>query len=230
MRRGRKRAPARRSRRSAAREGRAPEAPATRSGRVAPDARGESGRRTDPPVGPDLLRADRAVTETKRTATDTSPADAGAGAGVQLRAVTFNMCGGMCNKGGTDELHHIERQISDFQPVHLIMLQEVCYPQFQWFRNKYEGTYEFGFTPLLTNYTGCGVSDCSVNMDSDPANDDTRCWIGQVVGARGTLGPRTRFSSAARPTRSRPTAARSSRRGRSTPSATTRPSSASPGR
>jgi hypothetical protein len=144
--------------------------------------------------GADLLRADRAVTETKRTATDTTPADAGAGTEVQLRAVTFNMCGGMCNKGGTDKLHHIEKQITDFQPVHLIMLQEVCYPQFQWFQNRYEGTYEFGFTPLLTNYTGCGVSDCSVNMDSDPANDDTRCWIGQVVGARGTLGPPDKIS------------------------------------
>ncbi|MET9435826.1 endonuclease/exonuclease/phosphatase family protein [Streptomyces sp. NPDC006551] len=142
--------------------------------------------------GADLLRADRATaTDTKRTATDTQPADAGPGTEVQLRAVTFNMCGGLCNKGGTDKLYHIEREISIFVPApHLIMLQEVCYPQFEWFQNKYAGTYEFGFTPLLTNYTGCGVSDCSVNMDSDPNNDDKRCWIGQVVGARGALGPK----------------------------------------
>jgi hypothetical protein len=143
--------------------------------------------------GADLLRADRATaTDTKQKATDTQLADAGAGTEVELSAATFNMCGGMCNKGGTDKLYHIEKEINsfgDFGP-HLIMLQEVCYPQYKWFESKYEGTYDFGFTPLLTNYTGCGVSDCSVNMDSDPTNDDERCWIGQVVGARGTLGPK----------------------------------------
>ncbi|MFI1658079.1 endonuclease/exonuclease/phosphatase family protein [Streptomyces sp. NPDC020472] len=133
--------------------------------------------------GADLLRADRAA------ATDTEPADAGAGTEVQLSAATFNMCGGMCNKGGTDKLSHIAKEIDAFGP-HLIMLQEVCYPQYEWFDSRYEGTYDFGFTPLLTNYTGCGASDCSVNTDSDPANDDRRCWIGQVLGARGALGPK----------------------------------------
>ncbi|MGX1129101.1 endonuclease/exonuclease/phosphatase family metal-dependent hydrolase [Streptomyces glaucescens] len=145
--------------------------------------------------GADLLRADRAAatdtkrtaTDTKRTATDTKQADAGAGTDIDLKTVSFNMCGGLCNKGGTGKLPHIAKEINDFAP-HLIMLQEVCWPQYEWFENTYEGTYDFRYTPLLTNYTGCGATDCSVNMDSDPANDDKRCWIGQVLGARGALG------------------------------------------
>ncbi|MGW3439471.1 endonuclease/exonuclease/phosphatase family protein [Streptomyces bacillaris] len=152
--------------------------------------------------GADRLRADRAAaTDTKRAATDakrtvTEPESTGAGAGtqVQLRAVTFNMCGGMCNKGGTDLLHHIEKEIDSFTPAHLVMLQEVCYSQFEWFKSTYAGTYEFSFTPLLTNYPSCGAPDCSVNMDSDPNNDDKRCWIGQVLGARGALGTRDEIS------------------------------------
>lgn len=140
--------------------------------------------------GVDRLRADRtAVTDTKRTTTDAA-SDAGPGTQVQLRAVTFNMCGGFCNKGGTGLLRHIEKQIADFSSPHLIMLQEVCYSQYEWFKSTYAGTYEFSFTPLLTNYPSCGASNCSVNMDSDPNNDDTRCWIGQVLGARGALGPK----------------------------------------
>ncbi|MFI6107516.1 endonuclease/exonuclease/phosphatase family protein [Streptomyces sp. NPDC051310] len=145
--------------------------------------------------GTDLLRADRAVTDTKRTTAGAEVWDAGPGTPVQLRAVTFNMCGGYCNKGGTDLLHHIENELAKFQPpAHLIMLQEVCHPQFEWFKSKYAGTYEFSFTPMLTNYTGCGVSNCSVNSDSDPNNDDKRCWIGQVLGARGTLGAKEEIS------------------------------------
>lgn len=131
--------------------------------------------------GADLLRPDRAAV------TDAEPADAGPGTEVQLKTVTFNMCGGLCNKGGTDKLNHITKEINDFAP-HLVMLQEVCWQQYEWFDTTHQGTYDFGFTPLLTTYTGCGVSDCSVNTDNDPANDDKRCWIGQVVGARGALG------------------------------------------
>ncbi|MFF8604929.1 endonuclease/exonuclease/phosphatase family protein [Streptomyces sp. NPDC015346] len=138
--------------------------------------------------GADLLRADRAAaTDTQRTSTDTQRADAGNGTEIELRTVSFNMCGGLCNKGGTGKLPLIVDEISEFTP-HLVLLQEVCWPQYEWFKNTYAGTYDFGYTPLLTNYTGCGASDCSVNMDSDPANDDKRCWIGQVVGARGVLG------------------------------------------
>ncbi|WP_031005286.1 endonuclease/exonuclease/phosphatase family protein [Streptomyces sp. NRRL F-5727] len=140
--------------------------------------------------GADWLRADRpAVTQTERTTTDAA-ADAGPGTQVQLRSVTFNMCGGYCNKGGTDLLQHVENEITRFAPVHLIMLQEVCYSQFEWFQSKYAGTYEFSFTPLLTNYPSCGQSNCVVNEDSDPNNDDRRCWVGQVLGARGALGPK----------------------------------------
>ncbi|MFI8961833.1 endonuclease/exonuclease/phosphatase family protein [Streptomyces sp. NPDC053493] len=145
--------------------------------------------------GADLLRADRAVTDTKRTAVGAEVWDAGPGTQVQLRAVTFNMCGGNCNGGGTDLLPHIESEIARFQPpAHLIMLQEVCYSQFEWFQSRYKDTYEFSFTPMLTNYPSCGASDCSVNMDSDPNNDDNRCWIGQVLGARGTLGLKKEIS------------------------------------
>ncbi|MFE3496249.1 endonuclease/exonuclease/phosphatase family protein [Streptomyces sp. NPDC059169] len=136
--------------------------------------------------GADLLRADRAATDTKRTTTDAKRADAGAGNGIVLKSVSFNMCGGLCNKGGTGKLPLIADQIDSFTP-HLVMLQEVCWPQYEWFAHEYGGTYEFDYTPLLTNYTGCGASDCSVNMDTDSNNDDRRCWIGQVLGARGTL-------------------------------------------
>ncbi|MFD8009350.1 endonuclease/exonuclease/phosphatase family protein [Streptomyces sp. NPDC058955] len=139
--------------------------------------------------GADLLRADRpAVTDTKRTTAEPKLADVGAETQVQIRSVTFNMCGGFCNKGGTDLLHHVEAEITRFAPVHLVMLQEVCYSQFEWFQSTYAGTYEFSFTPLLTNYPSCGQTNCAVNEDSDPTNDDRRCWVGQVLGARGTLG------------------------------------------
>lgn len=145
--------------------------------------------------GADLLRADRAVTDTRRTVTGAEIWDAGPGTEVQLRAITFNMCGGYCNRGSTDLLYHIKAEIAKFQPpAHLIMLQEVCYSQFEWFQSKYAGTYEFSFTPLLTNYPTCGTSNCSVNTDSDPNNDDRRCWIGQVLGARGALGAKEEIS------------------------------------
>ncbi|WP_225801897.1 endonuclease/exonuclease/phosphatase family protein [Streptomyces sp. NK15101] len=146
--------------------------------------------------GADLLRADRpAVTETKRTTAGAETWVTGPGTQVQLRAITFNMCGGMCNGGATDRLHLVQQEIAKFQPpAHLIMLQEVCYSQFEWFQSTYAGTYEFSFTPMLTNYPSCGLSNCSVNMDSDPNNDDRRCWVGQVLGARGALGAKEEIS------------------------------------
>lgn len=133
--------------------------------------------------GAGLLRDGRAATDTDRPVTRTTAADA---ASVGLRTVSFNMCGGQCNDGETVHLEQVATKIGAFQP-HLLMLQEVCWSQHQWFKTRYAGTYEFGFTPMLTTYTGCGVSDCSVNADSDPANDDRRCWFGQVVAARGAL-------------------------------------------
>ncbi|MFF9475503.1 endonuclease/exonuclease/phosphatase family protein [Streptomyces roseolus] len=146
--------------------------------------------------GADLLRADRpAVTETKRTTAGAETWVTGPGTQVQLRAITFNMCGGYCNGGATDRLHLVQQEIGKFQPpAHLIMLQEVCYSQFEWFQSAYAGTYEFSFTPLLTNYPSCGLSDCAVNEDSDPNNDDRRCWVGQVLGARGALGAKEEIS------------------------------------
>jgi hypothetical protein len=133
--------------------------------------------------GAGLLRDGRAAADTDRPVTRTTGADA---ASVGLRTVSFNMCGGQCNDGETVHLEQVATKIGAFQP-HLLMLQEVCWSQHQWFKARYAGTYEFGFTPMLTTYTGCGVSDCSVNADSDPANDDKRCWFGQVVAARGAL-------------------------------------------
>lgn len=143
--------------------------------------------------GAELLRADRAATDTRtdnrtdtRTDADRSGGTTAGATTAQLRTVSYNICGGMCNKGGTDKLVHITNKINAFAPQ-LVMLQEVCWSQFQSLKNTYAGTYEFGYTTLLTNYTGCGASDCSVNTDADPNNDDTRCWIGQALGARGTL-------------------------------------------
>ncbi|SCL45040.1 Endonuclease/Exonuclease/phosphatase family protein [Micromonospora citrea] len=110
---------------------------------------------------------------------------------VGLKAVSHNICGGMCMKGQTSSLPAITDLIDAYRP-HLLMLQEVCFPQYEWFSNHAfsSGTYQLGFTTLLTNYTGCGVTNCAVNEDDDPTNDDRRCWIGQVVGARGTLSNR----------------------------------------
>lgn len=135
--------------------------------------------------GADLLRDDR----TTATRTD-RPVDRTAAAGTTefgLRTVSYNMCGGQCNHGETANLPQIVTKIDAFRP-HLVMLQEVCWSQYEWFKNKYAGTYEFDFTPMLTTYTGCGVSDCSVNTDGDTANDDKRCHFGQVMAGRGALG------------------------------------------
>lgn len=128
----------------------------------------------------------------------TTPAPAGAAASnvavaatVGLKAISHNICGGMCQSGTTTGLPVIANLIDAYAP-HLIMLQEVCWTQFEWFgaRAFASGTYQLGFTAMLTNTTGCGAAGCAVNEDPDPSNDDRRCWIGQVVGARGTLSNR----------------------------------------
>ncbi|MEV5973992.1 endonuclease/exonuclease/phosphatase family protein [Streptomyces sp. NPDC051921] len=147
--------------------------------------------------GADLLRAGSAgsgqAAESsgagKRSA-DTAVAAAGA-ATLGLKTVSHNICGGQCNQGGTGRLSYITDQIDAYQP-HMVMLQEVCWSQYEWFKSHSfaSGTYQFGYTGLLTNYTGCGASNCAVNEDTDPNNDDRRCWIGQVVAARGTLSNR----------------------------------------
>ncbi|MEV4759716.1 endonuclease/exonuclease/phosphatase family protein [Micromonospora sp. NPDC049559] len=128
------------------------------------------------------------MTTPSRTA---APSTVAVAATVGLKTVTHNICGGECRKGTTDSLPVIADLIDAYRP-HLVMLQEVCWPQFEWFGGHAfaSGTYQFGYTTLLTNYTGCGATSCAVNEDTDPANDDRRCWIGQVVGARGTLSNR----------------------------------------
>ncbi|MFI9344712.1 hypothetical protein ACIG0D_26115 [Streptomyces sp. NPDC052773] len=108
---------------------------------------------------------------------------------VGLRTVSPNICGDLCNNGKTDKLPYIPEQIDNYAP-HLVMMQEVCRSQSEWFKGHRftSGTYQFEFTPLLTNYSKCaGGADCTVNEDSDPANDNKLCEVGQVLGARGVL-------------------------------------------
>jgi hypothetical protein len=138
--------------------------------------------------GVDLLRAravDRgAVSDTERSGTGAANATT-----VGLRTVSPNICGGLCNNGKTDKLPYIPEQIDNYAP-HLVMMQEVCRSQSEWFKGHRftSGTYQFEFTPLLTNYSECaGGADCTVNEDSDPANDNKLCEVGQVLGARGVL-------------------------------------------
>ncbi|MBB4961005.1 endonuclease/exonuclease/phosphatase family protein [Micromonospora polyrhachis] len=146
------------------------------------------------PGGADVPDPMKIVTTTPASAgpaTDPAAGTVAVAATVGLKAISHNICGGMCMGGSVDNLPTITDLIDDFRP-HLIMFQEVCWPQYEWFTNHAfnSGTYQLGFTTLLTNYTGCGATDCAVNEDDDPANDDRRCWIGQVVGARGTLSNR----------------------------------------
>ncbi|MFI6107442.1 endonuclease/exonuclease/phosphatase family protein [Streptomyces sp. NPDC051310] len=147
--------------------------------------------------GADLLRArgaDSRLSADRGSASDASrPVTRTAGADpvgtLGLKTVTYNLCGGQCNTGGTGNLPEVVKKIDEFQP-HLVMLQEVCYSQYEWFTDTYKekgDAYHFAFTPMLTNYRGCGATDCAVNEDSDQTNDDNRCTFGQVVGARGTL-------------------------------------------
>ncbi|MFF9276954.1 endonuclease/exonuclease/phosphatase family protein [Streptomyces griseosporeus] len=137
--------------------------------------------------GTDMLRSERAAaTDTDRPVTRTAGADT---VSFGLRTVSFNMAGGQYSHGATTTLPQVATKIDAFQP-HLVMLQEVCWSQYEWLRTRYAGTYDFGYTPLISTYTGCGVNDCSVNADSDPSNDDKRCWIGQVLGGRGALSNR----------------------------------------
>lgn len=107
-----------------------------------------------------------------------------------LKVISHNICGGAsCGvRGATAPLASVESLIDDYSP-HLILLQEVCWSQYESLRTHTftAGTYQFGYTVMMDDYTGCGVSDCSVNNDTDPSNDNKQCWTGQVVAARGTL-------------------------------------------
>jgi len=141
-------------------------------------------------VGADVENPKESITAPLTSAGSVS-GTAAVAATVGLKAISHNICGGMCMGGSTGNLPTITDLIDAYSP-HLIMLQEVCWPQYEWFTNHVfsSGTYQLGFTTLLTNYTGCGATNCAVNDDGDPSNDDRRCWIGQVVGARGTLSNR----------------------------------------
>ncbi|MFH8935747.1 endonuclease/exonuclease/phosphatase family protein [Streptomyces griseosporeus] len=132
-----------------------------------------------------------AVSETERV--DRSTAGATSATTVDLKTVSHNICGGSCNNGQTDKLPYITAEIDRYAP-HLVMLQEVCWSQYQWFKGHAftSGTYQFEYTPMMTNYAKCAGTgvDCTVNEDSDPNNNDQRCWVGQVLGARGVLSNR----------------------------------------
>ncbi|MEV6970221.1 endonuclease/exonuclease/phosphatase family protein [Hamadaea sp. NPDC051192] len=132
----------------------------------------------------------------------TTPAPAGAAtanvavaATVGLKVISHNICGGMCQHGTTTNLPVVANLVDAYSP-HLMMFQEVCYQQFEWFgaHTFTSGQYQLGFTAMLTDYTGCGATNCAVNEDADPSNDDRRCWIGQVMAARGTLSGRDEIS------------------------------------
>jgi hypothetical protein len=110
-----------------------------------------------------------------------------------LRVVSHNICGGAsCGvRGTTGPLSSVTTLIDSYRP-HVIMLQEVCWSQFEYLQSFpfTSGPYQLGFTAMIEDYTGCGVADCTVNQDADPGNDDRRCWIGQVLAAKGVLSGR----------------------------------------
>lgn len=114
-----------------------------------------------------------------------------------LRVVSHNICGGAsCGvRGATGPLSGIEQLIDDYAP-HIVLLQEVCWSQYQALQSHpfASGAYQMGFTVMIDNYTGCGVSDCSMNQDADPNNDNRNCWTGQLLAARGTLSNRDEIS------------------------------------
>ncbi|MEV4758126.1 endonuclease/exonuclease/phosphatase family protein [Micromonospora sp. NPDC049559] len=120
-------------------------------------------------------------------------ASTAAAATVGLRVISHNICGGAScgHRGQAAPLTSVTDLIDDFRP-HLVLLQEVCWSQFEALQahSFSSGPYQMGFTTMIDNYTGCGASDCRVNEDTDPANDNRLCWTGQVVAARGTLANR----------------------------------------
>jgi endonuclease/exonuclease/phosphatase family protein len=116
----------------------------------------------------------------------------GAGTGT-LRVLSHNICGGSScgNLGSVAALRPLESRMAAYAPQ-IVMLQEVCWSQYQSLKSTYAGTYAWEMSTMLDDYSGCAPAgtDCSVNNDSSTTNDNPACYTGIVLGTKGTLSNR----------------------------------------
>lgn len=66
----------------------------------------------------------------------------------ETRVITHNIAGGAIYKGTADALAPVERNIDTYNP-HIVLLQEVCGSQYQWFKNQHT---DWAFTGAVRRY------------------------------------------------------------------------------
>ncbi|HET9518295.1 MAG TPA: endonuclease/exonuclease/phosphatase family protein [Actinoplanes sp.] len=104
-------------------------------------------------------------------------ASAASGAGV--RAMTFNICGAVCNKGRVDRIATYTAGRITESKVHVAFLQEVCYSQYRQIKRLVAPK---GYSMMYTSTTSSGYCD----------NDDSRygTGFGLAIAVKGSVSGR----------------------------------------
>jgi endonuclease/exonuclease/phosphatase family metal-dependent hydrolase len=74
-----------------------------------------------------------------------TPTAAHASSKVQIRSLAFNLCGVMCNKGAMAPAAYTLRQITS-RSIDVASLQEVCYSQYRYIKDRLPKGYSTAFT------------------------------------------------------------------------------------
>lgn len=77
------------------------------------------------------------------------PAPAHAASKVQIRTLAFNLCGVMCSKGAMAPASYTLRQIRS-RSIDVASLQEVCYSQYRYIKDRLPRGYSTAFTTTRT--------------------------------------------------------------------------------